>query len=177
MRKSMKKLGTTITTDEELEAALGRYAEAMLQHEALTVDLEERVRQVRAEYEEKFAPLAATGEAILKDMAAWAALNPERFADKKSLELLHGTVGFRTGMPRVALERGRKEEDVVEEMLEAGDAEAYLRRVVELDRQRIIAAWLCTDGIAAAAFLERFGISVKQTERFYAEIKREEAAS
>lgn len=80
-------------------------------------------------------------------------------------------------MPRVALERGRKEEDVVEEMLEAGDAEAYLRRVVELDRQRIIAAWLCTDGIAAAAFLERFGISVKQTERFYAEIKREEAAS
>ena len=177
MRKSMKKLGTTITTDEELEAALGRYAEAMLQHEALTVDLEERVRQVRAEYEERFAPLAATGEAILKDMAAWAALNPERFAEKKSLELLHGTVGFRTGMPRVALERGRKEEDVVADMLDSGDAEAFLRRVVELDRQRIIAAWLGADGAAAEAMLGRFGIGVTQTERFYAEIKREEAAS
>lgn len=177
MRKSMKKLGTTITTDEELEAALGRYAEAMLQHEALTVDLEERVRQVRAEYEERFAPLAATGEAILKDMAAWAAIHPERFKDRKSLELLHGTVGFRTGMPRVALERGRKEEDVVADMLEAGDAEAFLRRVVELDRQRIIGAWLGADSAAAEAMLGRFGVSVKQTERFFAEIKREEAAS
>jgi phage host-nuclease inhibitor protein Gam len=176
MRKTIMKTGTTITTDEELESTLGRYAAAMLQHEALTLDLEERIRQIRAEYEERFAPLAATGEAILKDMAAWAALNPERFREKKSLELLHGTVGFRTGMPRVSLARGAKEEDVVAEMLEAGDAEAYLRRVVELDRQRIIAAW-SGDDAATKALLGRFGIDVKQSERFYADIKREEAAS
>ena len=39
-------------------------------------------------------------------------------------------------------------------------------------------AWLRDrEDPAVVEHLERFGISVKQTERFYAEIKREEAAS
>ena len=82
------------------------------------------------------------------------------------MELLHGTVGYRTGNPTVKCDC--KEADMVEKLLAAGKKE-YLSTQTKLDKPAILAA----EGDEAAA-LRALGISIKQTEGFYIEIKREQ---
>lgn len=176
MRKTTKKIVTTIGSRDELETVLGRFAELTLQGEALKIDMEERIRQVREEYETRFTQIDADSNLLLADMNAWAALHPEEFETRKSLELVHGVIGFRTGTPKVSLPKGVKDEDVVSEMLDAGDCACFLRTSTELDKQKIIAACTAEDETMASASTEmvsRFGVKVTQSERFFADIKRE----
>ena len=106
---------TTIRTAEELGGVLGEYAQAVLEREALENAMEERIRQLREECRARLEELKASEKALLDDMAAFCSLHPEAFPQgRKSLDLAHGTVGFRTGLPKVALKRGLKEEDLVE---------------------------------------------------------------
>lgn len=173
MRKSMKTQRTTIKGRDDLEGVFGEYAAAVIERDALKAAMEERIRVIRTEYEAQFARIGEAADALLEDIEAWAAGHPEMFAEKKSMEMLHGTIGFRTGTPRVALPRGADEGELAIEMSEAGLVQ-YVRTHLELDKQRIIAD--CTrdeDGDENAAVLAAYGVKVKQSERFFAEVKRE----
>ncbi len=169
------KAKTTIKSREELEGVFGEYAAAAIERDALKAELEESIRKVRAGYEAAFARLDETAAALLEDVEAWAAGHPEAFAEKKSLELLHGTIGFRTSTPRVALPRGADEEELASTLAEAG-LTCYVRIRRELDRQRILAdvaeGWSAENNDAAAV-LGAYGIQVKQSDRFFAEVREE----
>lgn len=168
----MKNIETTIRTAEELGGVLGEYAQAVLERERLENAIEERMRQLREECRARLEELAATEKALLADMAAFATLHPEIFADgRKSLDLEHGTVGFRTGLPKVALRRGLKEEDLVRRLVEDG-TEALLRYAPQLDREQVLKDF--AEGGTAWRRDEAYGLKVTQSERFYAEIRREE---
>lgn len=177
MRKSILKSKTSIRNREQLEITLGQFAEVTLEHEGLKNEMEERIRKVREEYETKFAELDNESKALLKEMGAWADEHPEEFAGKKSLDLVHGTIGYRTGMPRVTLPRGVKEDEVVAELEWLDECQQFIRVKHELDKDRIIAAFAADDdpaGYTQTAALSEIGIKVAQTERFFAAIKREE---
>lgn len=175
MRKSKTTVKrTSIGNREELESVFGEYAAAVIETAALKAELEESIRKVRAGYEAAFARLGETAAALLADVEAWAAGHPEEFKDRKSLELLHGTIGFRTGTPRVAIPRGADEEELAATLAESG-LDCYVRVRRELDKPRILAA--VADTAAADdsdAVLAAYGIRVRQSERFYAEVREEE---
>lgn len=173
MRKSKTTKRTSIGNREDLEGVFGEYAQAAIERDALKAELEESIRKVRAGYEAAFARLDETAAALLEDVQAWAAGHPEAFAEKKSLELLHGTIGFRTSTPRVALPRGADEEELASALAEAG-LTCYVRIRRELDRQRILADVADTaEDNDAAAVLDAYGIQVKQSDRFFAEVREE----
>lgn len=175
MRKSKTQKQSTIKTADQLEEQLSQYSEQQNRIKALETDLNERLRLVREEYEGRFTAANAAATLIFDDIELWAAEHPDSFIKRKSLDLLHGTVGFRTGQPRVTLPRGVKEDVVVREMQEAGDVNAWLRTSVELDRAGMIAGWQGDDCATVQELLGRFGIKVVQSERFYIEPKTEDA--
>jgi phage host-nuclease inhibitor protein Gam len=172
MRKSKMTNRTTIGNREELEQVFGEYAAAAIERDALKAELEESIRLTRAGYEAAFSRLDDTSKALLEDVEAWAAGHPEAFKDRKSMELLHGVIGFRTSTPRVALARGLDEAELAAKLREDG-LELFVRTRLELDKQSIITNWNDAES-PAEELLKALGISVKQSERFFAEVRRED---
>ena len=161
---------TTIMNRTDLENVLGRYAAAVIEADALKAELDRKVNELRAGYEERAAALGKRAEIFFADVEAYLANNPEEIpAGRKSLELLHGTVGYRTGNPTVRLPRGADEAALCEELRGAG-LPGYVRTRDEINREAVLAA-----DDDASETLAAHGIKVTQTkDRFFIEIKREQ---
>lgn len=161
---------TTIMNRKDLENVLGRYAAAVIEADALKAELDRKVNELRAGYEERAAALGKRAEIFFADIEAYLANNPEEIpAGRKSLELLHGTVGYRTGNPTVRLPRGVDEAALCEELRCSGFPK-YVRTREEVNREAVLAA-----DDAARESLAAHGVKVTQTkDRFFIEIKREQ---
>lgn len=165
--RTTRRLVTTIASRDDLETALGKYAAAVIEGDALQTEIDEKINALRAGYEKRAAEIGARTDRLYADIQNYIALNPSEIpAGRRSIELLHGTVGYRLGNPTVKCDC--KEADMVEKLLAAGKKE-YLSTSTKLDKTAILAA----EGDAAAA-LRDLGISIKQAEGFYIEIKREQ---
>lgn len=179
MKRKSTEIGSGIATREELEAEMDRYAAARIAEAAEKAAMEEDVRLAREKHEESLAARKAEAEASFRVLERWARANPGAFAEKKSLELVHGRIGFRTGMPRLSVPRGADEAALCEALLASGLAEA-VRTERRLDASRIIALAAAAQGTAAAETYARlraaFGVHVTQAERFFAEERGEKGA-
>lgn len=168
--KRIKNEISVIETREELEATVGRIAAKMSLRDGLLADLEMEINTARSRYEPQ---ITAYGEEINADFESaqrWAEANPSTFASKKSLDLLHGTIGFRTGQPRLKLLSGWTWNRVLELMV-VNRLTDYIRQKQEPDKERILAE---RDQLTSE-LMKRIGVKVVQDETFYIEPKREEA--
>ena len=170
MSKRMKKTLVTIETRDELEAAVGRISAKVSARDAIIAQLETEINACRSLHE----PFITTyGEEINADFEAcqrWAEANPSAFATKKSLDLMHGTIGFRTSTPRLKLLSGWTWNRVLE-TLAVNKLTDYIRQKQEPDKERLLAdRETLTDST-----LKRVGVTVAQDETFYIDPKREEA--
>ena len=167
--RTTRNRATTITSREELENVLGRYAAAIIERDAVKAEMESRITEIRAGYEERSAALDKRLDLLFSDIECYLANNPGEIpAGRKSLELLHGTVGYRTGNPTVRLPRGVDEADICRDLREAGLPD-YVRTREEVNREAVLAADDAMRGTLAA-----HGVKVTQTkDRFYVEVKRE----
>lgn len=174
--RATKRITTTIENREELESVMNEYARYQTELLSLEAEMNQRIHEIKAEYEERVAGLSEAADGLVEDMNNWACLNAAEFGNKKSLELLHGVIGFRTGTPRVSIRRGMDEAQLVKQ-LQATDHGDLLRTKTELDKQAVLAAVSHPEtGADAAKRLAGLGIKVSQTERFFAEAKIEEVA-
>lgn len=169
MAKKIK--ATVIETRDALEARMGDYARLVLEFERLTVEMEQRLANVRGEYEARLAALADAGDAALEDLHAWAALHPEEFEKRRSVELLHGQIGFRTGTPAIRQASGVKAEHSVA-LLDAARPE-WIRTSKAIDKERILADMSGKPSGEVAGILSPYGLRLDRSETFWAEIKRE----
>ncbi|MFA7097761.1 MAG: host-nuclease inhibitor Gam family protein [Gammaproteobacteria bacterium] len=169
---------TTIKTRDDLEGVFGEYATLVIELDRLTAQMELEIAAVRKKYEDRLAARKEPAEALFADLQAYATLNPDVFGDKRSIELLHGTLGFRTCPPRVLQVPGVK----VEHTLAAIDARMggqWMRVRRDLDKAAVLAsvAQAREAGPEAAdrmaADLAAVGLRVEQDEVFFAEPKRE----
>jgi len=178
MKTKAKLITTTIRTREELETAVGEYAKCEYRKTALKAEMEVRIAAIRAEYEEPKALLDVAAEQIHDDIYNYAQLNPAEFGDKKSIDLLHGTIGFRIGNPKVAWPKGTTDSAAVE-FLEKQGLDLFIRVKEEPDKERILAEFANENTMfdqPNLAKLRGAGISVKQDERFFITVKEEEVA-
>lgn len=183
MARKAKTPATTIATREDLENVFGEYAAQVIEMDRLTIDMEKRIAQIRAEYETAIAACKETGDALFDDLRAWASLHPAAFADRRSIELLHGAIGFRTCPPKVQQVPGVKTHHTLSvlRVIELGrhivrnrdevDKDAVLARVAEARRRG-------ADALAQEeAALAVAGLRVVQDEVFFAEPRRENGCS
>ena len=164
---SKKSKTTTIKSREELESVMGEYAVQVLERDRLLVQLEQNIAEIRAAYEQPLAACVEVGNGLFEDMQAWATLNPDAFKARKSLELLHGTLGFRSGTPAVRQVSGVKAEHSIE-LLMGSD---WVRVKHELNKEQILAD--VANG-RDEQDLRAFGLRVERAETFYTDIKRED---
>ena len=158
-------------TREEAEAAVNEIARALNNKRKLVA----RMDAAKLEIDQRNAMALADCDMWVKKctarVQAWAQVNPEAFAKRKSVEFAAGTVGFRTGTPKLKLLNRTWS---WEKVLEAAQQYLpnFLRSKPELDKEAIIAQ---RDELEE--FLPQIGVKVDQDEAFYVEPKLTEPES
>lgn len=168
--KRAKRLMTpAIGTREQMEQCVGEIADLMIERDSLTVAMDARIKAVRDAYQERLADMEADIEAELALAAEWAEANRAAFGDRKSIEMVHGTVGFRTGNPTLKTLTGWTWNLVLERLAQLPSLIAYIRQKTEVDKEKLLA-----DRETLGERLREIGCRVVQNESFFCEPKREQ---
>lgn len=167
MAKEKKKVIKNVTR-ELAEQAMSAFAESANKISAIEAKMNQELQEVRERYSDNLNKLEAEKDEQVEVLEAYAYEQKDAWGKKKSQDLLHGTIGFRTGTPKVKFEKGFNTKSVTV-ILEEHYPD-YVRKVVELDKEKIIANRE-EDGFDAMC--KKAHIEVIQEETFYAQSKAE----
>lgn len=165
MSKSRIKINLpTITTRDEAEFVMNELALAENNRRKLLAIRDGQVLAINSKYE---AGIAACAEQVKEKsdlLRAWAETYPEAFPkNRKSIEFVAGTLGFRTGTPKLTLlSRAWTWEKVLAEAMHY--IPNFIRSKPELDKEAIIAQ---REELSDA--LPKIGVKVTQAESFFVE--------
>lgn len=163
--------GPIIKTREEMEEVVRTINELTQIRDSLTVEMDAELTEVREQYAGKMFSAQTNLDKIMGFAKEWAEANKESFGDRKSIEMAHGVVGFRTGTPKLKPLAGMTWEKIKARLLNFG--KGYTRTTVEVDKEAILAD---REALKAEG-LQALGVKVAQDESFYVEPKRESIES
>ena len=162
---------SNITNRAEAEAVMNDLALAATNKRTLTARLDAAVLKLQDEAAVGISQCDELITAKSDALRAWAESHPEEFPkDKKSIAFLSGTLGFRTGTPKVALlSRAWKWDMVLNAVLDR--AFSFTRTTTELDKEAILAFAASEPDKAAleSQVLKPIGVKIVQDESFYVE--------
>lgn len=167
MAKRIKKRIVVAPSREEVGEVMKSFAEASSMIKELEAKEELQLLEVRKNYEERAIALLEQKQNALEKLEAFGVHNKQEFFDKKrSMDLHHGVIGFRTGTPKVSKPRSITWNKVIETLNEAGSV--FLRTRIEVDKDKIIAS---RDDQEVMQELEQIGVNVIQEETFFVSLK------
>lgn len=173
MAKRQKKTVISGVTKEAAEEAFATYAKADAERQKITAEIELKCAQIREKHQDRLSQLQTTQDEAFDTLQAFATENQaELFNKKKSLEMVHGTIGFRTGTPKLKTLKGftwASALQLVKEFLPG-----HIRTAEEIAKDKLLAD---RDDETVAANLQRCGIMVTQDETFFVEPKKEEGVA
>jgi phage host-nuclease inhibitor protein Gam len=168
MAREKKQVHTGVST-EQMEAAFGEYAVADARLQKINATIDVQVTNIREKHADEISRLNEIKEKAFDVMQAFALENKETvFAKKKSLESVHGVLGFRTGTPKLKTLKGFTWGAVTNLLKEF--LPSYIRTTEEPAKDKLLAD---RDDEQTAALFPKVGISVVQDETFYVEPKKE----
>lgn len=169
MAKREKKTVYAGVTREEMEEAMSKYATAEAKYCSLTARMDVEMTKIREKYADELARLDGEKEEAFDLLQAFAVENKtELFSKRKSLESVHGTIGFRTGTPKLKPAKGFTWASITNLLKEF--LPDYIRTTEEPAKDKLLAD---REDELVATNLPRVGISVVQEETFYVEVKKE----
>jgi len=133
---------------------------------------DDEVLAINSKYETDLAACSELLKVKTDALRAWAESNPQEFAKgRKSIDMLSGTLGFRTGTPKLApLSRAFTWDKVIELLKSMVPWAPFVRVKAEVDKEGILgAAAAAADKSKFAEDLKRVGLQVKQEESFFVE--------
>ncbi len=160
----------TLLTRDDAESAMNALALSLNNQRKLVAARDGKVLSINKDYE---SPLGELDEEIQRQtdsLCAWAESNPDAFPKgRKSIHLVAGTLGFRTGSPKLALlSRAFNWERVL--ALVEQFWPSFIRLKKEVDKEGILAMHSqAADKTASDAELKRLGLKVTQEETFFIE--------
>ena len=155
---------------EEMELAFADYARADARIQKINATMDIEMTRIREKYQDELAKLAEAKEKSFDIMQAYALENrDELFSKRKSLETTHGTMGFRTGTPKLKTLKGFTWGAVVNMLKEF--LPGYVRTSEEANKEKLLAD---RESEEVTALFPKVGIIVVQEETFYVEPKKEE---
>ena len=164
-----KKTIITGVSREEMENAFAEYAKADSQMQKINAEMELQMTRIRERNQSAIDALQQAKDDSFAVLQAFATEHPELFTKRKSLETVHGTIGFRTGTPKLKTGKGFTWASVLE--LLKTFLPSYVRTVEEPAKDKLLAD---RDDEDVAPLLAKCGIVVAQDESFYVEPKKEE---
>lgn len=169
MAKREKKTIHEGVTREEMEDAMSRYATAEAKYCSLTAKMDVEMTKIREKYADELARLDGEKEEAFDVLQSFALENKaDLFSKRKSLESVHGTIGFRTGTPKLKPAKGFTWASITNLLKEF--LPNYIRTTEEPAKDKILAD---REDEQVASNLSRVGITIVQDETFYVEVKKE----
>ena len=168
MSKRTKNTIAPIQTREEAEALIGDLSRKIIERDAWLAEMDSQLLEIRTRYEKAFAEADTAIKIMLLQAQDWAEHNKPLFDPKKSLDMLHAVVGFRTGMPKLITLKGWTWKKVLANLVEKGIM-AYVRSTDEIDKETL----LNMRELMSDKDREAIGVKVDQEESFFVEPKRE----
>lgn len=167
-----KSLTITLQTREDAEARMRDLAIATNTRVSLIADMDAQILAIKEQYEAAIASVDAAIKAATDDLEVWALANPSLFVKPKCVAFLSGTIGFRTGTPKLALVNRKWNWDLVLENIEQRGFQ-FIRNKPEVDKEAILAfyAEAADKEEVAAKVLTPIGVKVVQDEGLYIEPK------
>ena len=172
MAKREKKPVLQPVNMEQAENIMAEYATADAKINEIQAIMDQRITKIREEYAEKLQELGESREEKLLQLQLFAETNKELFDKKKSIDMAHGTLGFRTGTPKLKLIKGWTWAAVVNVLREK--LPSYVRTIEEPAKDKLLAD---RDNPEVQNQFTKVGIQVAQDETFYVELKKEEFAA
>jgi len=168
-KRISKSVTPVITSKEEAESVLGEIAKLQIEIDGHLQKINEATNAARIKHEAPIAAATAQLDVKVEHLKAWAKANPAEFGDKRSIEFLHGTIGYRKGNPSVTQIRGHTVDETIETL--KADAPHFLRTKEEIDKEAILAADAKKE--LEDGELADYGLQISQSEKFYVEPKLE----
>lgn len=157
-------------TAEQANDAFAQYAKADAQINKINADVELQCAKIREKRADELTRLCEEREKAFDTLQAFATENQsELFTKKKSLEMAHGTIGFRTGTPKLKTLKGFTWASALK--LLRMFLPDYIRTTDEIAKDKLLADREA-DGMSGK--MAQCGITVTQDETFYVEPKKEE---
>lgn len=139
MAKRMKAPATSVPlTREEAEQLAGELATLARRIEAAELEAAEKIQSIKVALKAETAALSAEARSKFAALMAWANAHRAEILpkDRKSLTIAAGTIGWRVGNARVAVE----DEAAAIAWLEAHDLVKFVRIDVSLDKNALLEA-------------------------------------
>ena len=170
MATRKKKTIISGVTREAAEAAFGQYAKADAQINKINAEIELACAKIREKHADRLAALSDERDQAFDTLQSFATENrAELVTKKKSLDMAHGTIGFRTGTPKLKTLKGftwEAAKNLVKEFLPS-----FIRTTEEVAKDKLLAD---RDGEGMADQMAKCGIQVVQDDTFYVDPKKED---
>ena len=162
----------TVKTIEDAENCMAAYATADARLERITATMDEKITSIRKQYADELQQLSDIKQQKLDELHFFAESNAQLFDKKKSIDMSHGVIGFRTGTPKLKPMKKFTWAAITE--LLKHHLPNYVRTVEEPAKDKLLAD---RDDERVSKLFPKVGIEVIQDESFYVELKKEEVAS
>lgn len=172
---------------EAADEAFATYAKSDAQIQKINAEIELQCAKIREKYQDKLGGLMCDRECAFDTLQAYATENQaELFTKKKSLDMAHGTIGFRTGTPKLKTLKGFTWASALQ-LAKKFLPMTYIRQTEEIAKDRLLAdreleevdVYDTPTGDPRSTSMKEamavVGIQVVQDETFYVEPKKEEA--
>lgn len=169
--RTKKKVITNVTKEQAQEAS-AQYAAFDNKLSKIEARMNERINKIKDEYQEEITELNDAKAEHFELLQVYASEQKESWGKRKSLELLHSVIGFRTGTPKVTKDKKFTWDGIVELVKEKFPS--LVRTKSELDKEALIAM---RDEEDFASIKKQCYVDVVQEETFYVETKKEEVAA
>ncbi len=165
--KRIKLSGPVLKSRAEAEGLAREICERINEHRLLNASMDQEITAVRERYEQGIAAAAKAIDEKTTVLQAWADANPSEFAGRKSLEMTHAVIGYRTGQPQAKTMSGWTWDRVLERIKSLPPFAGFLRQKEEVDKQGLIAA---RESMLPEDY-RTIGVRIVQDETFFVEPK------
>ena len=172
-------------TREAADNAFATFAKADASINKINADVELQCAKIREKRQAELTQLTAERDQAFDTLQAFATENQaELFSKKKSLDMAHGTIGFRTGTPKLKTLKGFTWASALE-LVKTFLPSSYIRKTEEVAKDKLLAdrdmeeVNVTADGMVLQPMsmkdaMAKCGIQVVQEETFYVEPKKED---
>lgn len=156
---------------EDAQAASEVFAAQRNRLDKIEAKMNEEINKVKAKYKEDINEIQENIEAPMEVLEVFAKEQQSSWGKKKSMELLHTVIGFRTGQPKVTKDKKFTWDAVLELMKKNKVFKGFIRTTEEINKEAILSE---KNEAVLNQLKEDAFISIDQDEKFYIEVKKEE---
>lgn len=169
-----KKLTISNVSLEQAQEASEQYAKSATSLAKVEAKMNEEINKVKSKYQDEITTLKEELDEPMETLEVFAKEQKDNWGKKKSHELLHCVIGFRTGTPKVVKDKKFTWDGITELLSKSKIFKPFIRSTEEINKEAIIA---CKDENLLISLKKECYLEVTQEESFYVEAKKEELVS